>query len=477
MINLLRRLTHQAETGQPVRSTSVRRTGRFVARPLVLAAGLALALCIAPVGARAQLSGDMLGQMHTYKTHYNDTLLDIARDSRLGAIELMAANPGVDAWLPGADVNLLLPTAHLLPDAPKKGIVINTAELRMYYYGDPAKPLSFPIGVGRDGYLTPHGSTTVVRKKEKPSWYLTPSEIADHPELPSVIPPGDDNPLGDYAMYLGWHSYLIHGTNIPWGIGRRASRGCIRMYPENIEWLFSRVPIGTQVTVVDQPVKIGRMDGDLYIEVQPSSHQIDVMEETSKAPAPAEPLPLAEWSDRILALAGPDIDRIDWPAVEKALNDRQGYPIRIATSENHAGTPAAQAIPIDKPALAAVALPLTLAAAAAAANKTDTKPDTATKTTAANTGKPASAKQASTSTSVPASKSAPAKSVATKAPETTKTRTAENTPVKAKATAVQTTTPKSAVAQNSTAKASTAPAKTPVAKPAVTSTTQRTASR
>ncbi len=336
-------------------------------RPLLLAAGLAAVALGAPGVAKAQLNGDMLGRMYTYTTHYDDTLLDVGRAARLGSIEVMSANPGVDPWLPGKDVTVLLPTAHLLPDAPRKGIVINTAELRLYYFGDPSQPLSFPIGVGRDGYLTPHGTTTIVRKKENPSWYLTPSEIADHPELPKVIPPGPDNPLGERAMYLGWPSYLIHGTNIPWGIGRRASRGCIRMYPENIEWLFSRIPVGTPVTVVDQPVKLGRMDGDLYIEVQPSPHQIDVMEETSKAPAPPEPIPVAEWSDRILIAAGPDIERIDWPAVEKALSDRQGFPIRIATSADHAGSPPAKPSPVEQPTMAVHALPAALAAVSAPA--------------------------------------------------------------------------------------------------------------
>ncbi len=145
-------------------SRGPRRGLRAVLRPLVLAAGVFFVAAMTPAGdAAAQLNGDMLGRPHTYTTHYDDTLLDIAREARLGGIELMAANPGVDAWLPGNNVTLFLPTAHLLPDAPRKGIVINTAELRMYYFGDPAKPLSFPIGVGRDGYLTPHGTTSIVR--------------------------------------------------------------------------------------------------------------------------------------------------------------------------------------------------------------------------------------------------------------------------------------------------------------------------
>ena len=260
--------------------------------------------------------------MHEYYIwRDNEDLLEVARADELGLIELMVANPGVDPWVPGRNTHLLLPTMHILPEGPRKGIVINTAELRLYYYDAEDGYFSFPLGVGRDGYLTPLGSTKIARKKEKPSWYLTPSEIRDHPELPRVIPPGEDNPLGEYALYLGWPAYLIHGTNTPWGIGRRTSRGCIRMYPEDIEWLFREAPIGTPVTVVDQPVKLGWKDGELYIEVQPSTMQIDKMEETSRSPGPPDPIPLAEQADRILRVAGAGRRRATRLADDRARAD------------------------------------------------------------------------------------------------------------------------------------------------------------
>ena len=290
-----------------------------------------LLVMLAAQGVAAQKTGDTIGEMHEYYIwRDNEDLLEVARADELGLIELMVANPGVDPWVPGRNTHLLLPTMHILPEGPRKGIVINTAELRLYYYDAEDGYFSFPLGVGRDGYLTPLGATKIVRKKERPSWYLTPSEIRDHPELPRVIPPGEDNPLGEYALYLGWPTYLIHGTNTPWGIGRRTSRGCIRMYPEDIEWLFRAAPIGTPVTVVDQPVKLGWKDGELYVEVQPSTMQIDKMEETSRSPGPPDPIPLAEQADRILRVAGAgDAERLDWPMIERALTDRQGYPIRI----------------------------------------------------------------------------------------------------------------------------------------------------
>ncbi len=308
----------------------------FSATWWVALAVFCLQLLAGPGDVRAAVkTGDIIGEMHDYTTwSENEDLLDIARGDELGLIELMVANPGVDPWLPSRGVQLTLPTMHILPEGPRKGIVINTADLRLYYYDAEDGYFSYPLGVGRDGYLTPTGTTKIVRKKDHPSWYLTPSEIRDHPELPRVVPPGEDNPLGEYALYLGWPSYLIHGTNTPWGIGRRTSRGCIRMYPEDIEWLFEKVPVGTPVTVVNQPVKLGWKDGELYIEVQPSTQQVDTMEETSKSPPPPDPFPLAQAADRIIAKAGEDAERLDWPAIERALADRQGYPIRITLTVN-----------------------------------------------------------------------------------------------------------------------------------------------
>ena len=186
---------------------------------------------------------------------HEDTLLDFAVGHNLGFIEVAMANPGVDPWLPGEGTPIVLPTL-LPPDAPPRGIVLNLPEQRLYHYEGGRLLRSYPIGIGRDGHATPIGATTIVRKQENPTWYPTASARNDDPTLPAAVPPGPDNPLGARAMYLGWRNYLIHGTNKEYGIGRRASRGCIRMYPEDIEWLFPRVAIGTQVTVVNQPVTV-----------------------------------------------------------------------------------------------------------------------------------------------------------------------------------------------------------------------------
>jgi L,D-transpeptidase ErfK/SrfK len=271
---------------------------------------------------------DMTGAIRFHTTRYEDTLLDIARTNRLGLIELMAANPGVDPWLPGENIRLVLPTAHILPDAPRRGLVVNVAELRLYYFRGEEQPvISLPLGVGREGFTTPLGQTKVVRKQKAPTWRPTANARKDDPELPAVVPPGPDNPLGDFALYLGWPTYLIHGTSKPWGVGRRVSRGCIRMYPEDIEWLFNQAPVGTPVAVVDQPVKLGRYRGDLYIEVHPSKAQMDQIEETGSA-TPDPPKELQD-PDPIIRAAGPDTARLNWTMINWALERREGLPYRI----------------------------------------------------------------------------------------------------------------------------------------------------
>lgn len=271
------------------------------------------------------LVGDILGEMREYYTWTSDTLLDIARGEDLGLINLMSANPGVDPWLPGRGTRIVLPTAHILPDAPRRGVVINIAELRLYLYAENGSVWSFSIGVGRDGFSTPLGQTKVVRKKENPTWYPTAAKRAEDPEVPAVVPPGPDNPMGEHALYLGWPTYAVHGTNQPWAVGRRVTRGCIRLYPEDIAWVFRQAPVGTPVTVVDQPVKLGRRNGEIFIEVHPSLKQVDQIEEKGRA----DPDPLTDQTDTILAFAGDAIPRLDWEVINQALAERRGYPIQI----------------------------------------------------------------------------------------------------------------------------------------------------
>jgi len=272
---------------------------------------------------------DMVGYIRPYATLYEDTLLDLARDNGLGYVEIIAANPGVDPWVPGAGTQVLLPTGHILPDAERKGLVINLAEHRLYYFKDGEDtPITLPLGVGKDGWSTPLGVTKIVRKRAKPIWYPPASIREEHPELPLAVPPGPDNPLGTHALYFDWPSYLVHGTNAPWGIGRRVSHGCIRLYPEDITKLFSMVEVGTVVQVIAQPIKVGWHKGELYLEAHPDPIQADELERDGKISTPSAD-PLADSFFRIRSQAGQDATRLDWKTIRSVLNERSGIPVRI----------------------------------------------------------------------------------------------------------------------------------------------------
>ncbi|MDX9875734.1 MAG: L,D-transpeptidase family protein [Spongiibacteraceae bacterium] len=221
----------------------------------------------------------VVGEIQIVQARADDTLSDIARRFNLGYEEIVRANPGVDPWLPRAGTEIVLPTRHVLPDAPRRGIVINLAAMRLYHFLEPAADgtqtvVTHPVGIGRVGWHTPQGTTTVISKRTDPTWYPPVSVRREHAAngdpLPAAVPPGPDNPLGRHAMRLGWTSYLIHGTNRPYGVGLRASHGCIRMYPEDIEQLYEQTAIGTPVTIVNQPVVLGWRGDTLYAQAFPA---------------------------------------------------------------------------------------------------------------------------------------------------------------------------------------------------------------
>lgn len=282
---------------------------------------------------------DVIGELTYHVTSRDETLLDLARARDLGILELSAANPGFDPWIPEPDSLITLPTAHILPDAPRRGVIVNLAELRLYYLPEGGGPVStHPIGVGRDGFDTPLGPTKIVRKRQNPTWYPTEGKRRDDPDLPRAVPPGPDNPLGAHALYLGWPTYLMHGTNKPYGVGRRVSRGCIRMYPEDVARLFELVPVGTPVTVVSQTVKLGWRDGELFLEAHPSLAQLDELEErhSFRLEAPTD------LSAEIIRKAGAEAGRIDWRLVDAELLSRRGIPVRITTAGAAPGSVAPQ---------------------------------------------------------------------------------------------------------------------------------------
>jgi len=269
-------------------------------------------------------SRDLVGRLAFHPARASDTFIDLAPALGVGYVELVAANLGVDPWLPKAGTRLALPRARLLPSEPREGIVVNLGDLRLYFF-EPGQPVrSFPIGIAKDGYATPLGVTQVEAKREKPTWIPGPSARADG--YPAKVEAGPDNPLGEHALYLGWPSYLIHGTNDPRGVGRHSSRGCIRLYPRDIAWLYAHVEVGTKVRVVNEPVKVGWAGHMLLLEVNPDAEQSLALDETAKLAPTRAPAGLRELVTRA---AGKQVGRLDWPRIERAALRRSGVPTAI----------------------------------------------------------------------------------------------------------------------------------------------------
>jgi L,D-transpeptidase ErfK/SrfK len=220
----------------------------------------------------------------------------------------------------------VVPQLHLPPRGATEGIVINLADMRLYYYGKPSTlPRSYAIGIGREGLLTPIGQTTIIGKTVDPTWKPTPRMRKEDPTLPAVMPAGPDNPMGTRAMYLGWKPYAIHGSNKAWGVGRRISSGCVRMYNEDVEELYDLVNVGTKVTVVDQPIKFGWIGGELYMEAHPTQKEGEALQLGDKIEKSVPPTIVSQAQ----TWAGSQASRIDVERVKEVARERLGYPIRI----------------------------------------------------------------------------------------------------------------------------------------------------
>jgi len=294
------------------------------ARALPLAPLAAVAL-MALAGSLASPASAVVGMPAFHLTEERDTLLDMAREHDVGYVAIRAANPRIDPWLPGIGKLVTLPVQHILPDAPHRGIVINLPELRLYYYPARGDVRTFPIGIGGEGKETPLGHTQIANKRPHPVWVPTKSEHEEEPDLPASVGPGPDNPMGDFALYLGWKGYAMHGTNKPYSIGRRDSHGCIRLYPEDIEWLYRAVAIGTPVTVVNQPAKVGWSGGELYLEVNPTEDDVDALE-TEGVPNSSEGI---DADELVAKAAGADISRLDWYTIHLTEVRRDGVPVQV----------------------------------------------------------------------------------------------------------------------------------------------------
>jgi len=280
---------------------------------------------------------EVVGETQVIFARHENTFSAIGRQYNLGYEEMRSANPGVDQWLPGEGTPIYLPTQSILPEVPRAGIVVNVPAMRLYYFstekpaaaGGPevVKVSSHPIGIGVEGWATPFGEAKVIQKVKDPVWYVPASIRKEHAErgdpLPSVVKPGPDNPLGEYALTLSLPSYLIHGTNKPAGVGMRSSHGCIRLYPEDIKALFERVARGTAVRIVNQPVLAGWRDGQLYLEVHPplAEEQHDLVAEAEAA------------LRRAIERAGAAVAAvsIDHAAVVKIVGEQRGIPLPVLT--------------------------------------------------------------------------------------------------------------------------------------------------
>lgn len=247
-------------------------------------------LCAAVLQAATYTLADretVLGEVQQVVAMHEDTLLDIGRRHGVGYEEIIAANPGVDPWLPGADRQIVIPSRYILPEGSREGIVVSLAEHRLYYFprarvGEAALVITYPISVGKMDWKTPLGLTRIIDKRVRPIWYPPASVRKEHEAdgnpLPKAVPPGPDNPLGEYAMRLGipGGAYLIHGTNRPAGVGMQVTHGCIRMYPEDIEQFFKIIAVNTPVRIIHQSYKMGWKDNELYMEVHaPLEGQVD----------------------------------------------------------------------------------------------------------------------------------------------------------------------------------------------------------
>ncbi len=209
----------------------------------------------------------IIGEAVRHKVQGGETLLDIARFHHLGYQELIQANPGVDPWVPAVGVEIDIPSMWILPRQRSQGFVLNIPEMRLYYYLPDSQVMTFPLGVGMEGWDTPAGKFWIGEKRKNPVWYVPAAIQREMDEPRKVIPPGPDNPLGSYWMRLSTTTYGIHGTNNPWAVGRHVTHGCIRLYPEDIAYLYPQVPSKTPVEVIYQRTKVGLKNGKAYFQI------------------------------------------------------------------------------------------------------------------------------------------------------------------------------------------------------------------
>jgi len=328
---------------------------------LVFARSGLLALCAVAVSlglvrsARAtefplpENGASLFGVNERITTKYEDTLIEIARRYSLGYEELLRVNPGIDPWLPGAGTQVFIPGQRILPPGAPEGIVVNLPEHRLYYFPKPGKDgvrrvLTFPVSNGKMDWRTPLAVTRIKSKTKNPTWFPPESVRKEHRErgdpLPAAVPPGKDNPLGAHAMRLDIKhgAYLIHGTNNPDAVGLPVTHGCLRLYPEDIETLFEATPVGTVVRLVNEPLKLVSVGGQIWLEVHPPVDDQGQMTDAT----------LEDFERRLDMLLGKNEVAMDWDTAIKALTERTGVPVMVGLELMPEQSPFVVAPPVER---------------------------------------------------------------------------------------------------------------------------------
>lgn len=301
----------------------------------------------------------VIGMTQLTRVRGEQTLLDIGRRFHLGYDEMEWANRGVDVWIPGDGREVVLPVAQILPDAPHDGLVANVAARRLFHFlpadaDGRRRVVSYPIGIGREAYPTPLGTTQVTRKRAYPDWRVPASVRRAHAQrgdpLPAVVPGGPDNPIGTHVLDLGWPTYIIHSTNKPAGTGLRVTHGCLQLYPEDITRLYEEAEVGSAVTVVNQPILVGWQGDMLLLEVHPPLEEHALTASASEAFA-------AVAIRHALAARGHSDAEVDWDRVRTYVQAQPGYPLPILRNAASQDRFLAQAPLYEQPRLQQAALP------------------------------------------------------------------------------------------------------------------------
>lgn len=298
----------------------------FMRRPVSLIMAALLSLPALAHDYAWEPGRQLIGELFHVPARFEDTFHLLGKEHGFGYLELVAANPDIDPWLPGENTEVLMPGQHILPHGATTGILINLPEFRLYFFAPEGDSVTtYPIGIGREGWASPTGQTQVRYKEANPRWFPPQSIIDDYASrgehLPRMVPPGPDNPLGAYKMNLAMGAIVIHGTNKPFGIGMRVSAGCFRLDNEDIGKLFPRVPVGTEVTIVNQPFKLGIHQDALYLEAHTPLDEHGLPTALDRFAAIRELM-----SERAELTHGM---RLDWARIREVVDAAEGVPVKV----------------------------------------------------------------------------------------------------------------------------------------------------